>query len=69
MFDMVAILRVNVEMKSSENGASMSIGQVAARFGLPTHALRHWESWNCCHPPGSLATVAATRPVTCTGWR
>lgn len=30
------MLRLNVDMKS--------IGEVASRFGLPTHVLRHWES-------------------------
>jgi DNA-binding transcriptional MerR regulator len=30
------ILGLNVDMKS--------IGEVAARFGLPTHVLRHWEA-------------------------
>ncbi len=30
------MLRLNVDMKS--------IGEVAARFGLPTHVLRHWEA-------------------------
>src|ERR1700754_4289458 len=34
--DMPAIVRLNVDMKS--------IGEVAARFGLPTHVLRHWEA-------------------------
>lgn len=31
-------------MKSSECDVSMSIGELAARFGLATHVLRHWES-------------------------
>jgi MerR family transcriptional regulator, copper efflux regulator len=34
--DMAAIVGLNVDMKS--------IGEVAARFGLPTHVLRHWEA-------------------------
>jgi MerR family copper efflux transcriptional regulator len=34
--DMVAIVGLNADMKS--------IGEVAARFGLPTHVLRHWEA-------------------------
>lgn len=34
--DMAVIVRLNVDMKS--------IGEVAARFGLPTHVLRHWEA-------------------------
>jgi MerR family transcriptional regulator, copper efflux regulator len=33
---MAVIVRPNVDMKS--------IGEVAARFGLPAHVLRHWES-------------------------
>lgn len=28
----------------------MSIGEVAARFGLPTHVLRHWESMGLLGP-------------------
>ncbi|MEV6756709.1 MerR family transcriptional regulator [Streptomyces sp. NPDC051214] len=39
-------------MKSSaDNGASaMSIGALAARFGLATHVLRHWEAMGLLHP-------------------
>lgn len=39
-------------MKSSEDDgtASMSIGDLAARFGLATHVLRHWESRGLLHP-------------------
>ncbi|MFI6284469.1 MerR family transcriptional regulator [Streptomyces sp. NPDC051018] len=39
-------------MKSSgEAGAdAMSIGALAARFGLATHVLRHWESMGLLHP-------------------
>ncbi|WP_064742877.1 MerR family transcriptional regulator [Pseudonocardia spinosispora] len=33
-------------MKSS----SMTIGQVAGHFGLPTHVLRHWESMGLLQP-------------------
>jgi MerR family copper efflux transcriptional regulator len=33
---MVAIVGLNADMKS--------IGEVAARFGLPAHVLRHWEA-------------------------
>ncbi|MFG1998165.1 MerR family transcriptional regulator [Spirillospora sp. NPDC048911] len=35
-------------MKSS--GVSMSIGEVAAHFGLATHVLRHWESMGLLAP-------------------
>ncbi|WP_344279243.1 MerR family transcriptional regulator [Actinomadura napierensis] len=34
-------------MKSS---ATMGIGEVAGRFGLATHVLRHWESVGLLHP-------------------
>lgn len=34
-------LKVNVRMESS--GPEMSIGELAERFGLATHVLRHWE--------------------------
>lgn len=30
-------------MKSSRRGTDWSIGEVADRFGLETHVLRHWE--------------------------
>ncbi|MGS2642534.1 MerR family transcriptional regulator [Streptosporangium sp. LJ11] len=37
-------------MKSSDDGAMMSIGEIAQRFGLPTHVLRHWESMGLLTP-------------------
>ncbi|MFD4604570.1 MerR family transcriptional regulator [Streptomyces sp. NPDC058464] len=39
-------------MKSSEDSdvSAMSIGALAARFGLATHVLRHWESVGLLHP-------------------
>ncbi|MFJ8234075.1 MerR family transcriptional regulator [Streptomyces sp. NPDC094448] len=39
-------------MKSSEDSdvSAMSIGALAARFGLATHVLRHWESMGLLHP-------------------
>jgi MerR family transcriptional regulator, copper efflux regulator len=40
--DMAVIVRLNVDMKS--------IGEVAARFGLPTHVLRHWEAQGLLTP-------------------
>lgn len=36
------MLRLNVHMKS--------IGEVASRFGLPAHVLRHWESEGLLSP-------------------
>jgi MerR family copper efflux transcriptional regulator len=41
------MVRLNVDMKSS---ATMSIGEVAAHFGLATHVLRHWESMGLLWP-------------------
>src|SRR3954451_4791296 len=41
------MLRLNVDMKSS---ATMSIGEVAGRFGLATHVLRHWETMGLLSP-------------------
>lgn len=34
-------MQVNVHMKASER---LTVGEVADRFGLATHVLRHWES-------------------------
>jgi MerR family transcriptional regulator, copper efflux regulator len=39
-------MKVNVHMKSS----GMTIGELAGRFGLPTHVLRHWESAGLLSP-------------------
>ncbi|MFC8127193.1 MerR family transcriptional regulator [Streptomyces sp. NPDC057302] len=38
-------------MKSSQDGAvgTLSIGSLAARFGLATHVLRHWEAMGLLH--------------------
>jgi DNA-binding transcriptional MerR regulator len=37
-------------MKSTPEGPPWSIGDVAARFGLETHVLRHWESVGLLQP-------------------
>jgi DNA-binding transcriptional MerR regulator len=49
---MHVMLRLNVGMKSSQdNGAgTLGIGALAARFGLATHVLRHWEAMGLLHP-------------------
>jgi MerR family transcriptional regulator, copper efflux regulator len=39
-----------VDMKSTPEGPPWSIGDVAARFGLETHVLRHWESVGLLEP-------------------
>ncbi|WP_432040836.1 MerR family transcriptional regulator [Streptomyces chartreusis] len=46
------MLRLNVGMKSSQhNGAgTLSIGALAAQFGMATHVLRHWEAMGLLHP-------------------
>jgi DNA-binding transcriptional MerR regulator len=45
---MLSSLRLNVDMKSTE--ATFAIGDVAQRFGLATHVLRHWESMGLLTP-------------------
>lgn len=37
-------------MKSSQRSSLRSIGDAAARFGLDTHVLRHWEDKGLLHP-------------------
>lgn len=37
-------------MKSSTPDADLTIGDVAGRFGLATHVLRHWESMGLLAP-------------------
>lgn len=44
--DIPAIVRLNGDMKSS----TLSVGEVAERFGLATHVLRHWESVGLLSP-------------------
>jgi MerR family copper efflux transcriptional regulator len=43
------MLQVNVHMKSSADDA-LTIGELARRFGLATHVLRHWESMGLLAP-------------------
>ncbi|MFH8803921.1 MerR family transcriptional regulator [Streptomyces sp. NPDC017936] len=46
------MLRLDVGMKSSEDGGAgtLSIGALAARFGLATHVLRHGEAMALLRP-------------------
>lgn len=37
-------------MKSSVSDLDLTIGELARRFGLPTHVLRHWESMGLLAP-------------------
>jgi len=55
VLDMIVMLRLNADMKSSD--ADLSIGEIAERFGLATHVLRHWESVGLLTP----ARVTASR--------
>ncbi|NEW37621.1 MerR family transcriptional regulator [Nocardia cyriacigeorgica] len=43
-------------MKSShdDDEAEFTIGDVAARFGLATHVLRHWETMGLLQPAGRV---------------
>ncbi|MEU4106131.1 MerR family transcriptional regulator [Streptomyces tanashiensis] len=47
---MATTLVVNADMKSSGTPPTMSIGELAERFGLATHVLRHWESTGLLDP-------------------
>ncbi|MFI0804087.1 MerR family transcriptional regulator [Amycolatopsis lurida] len=44
--DIPGIVRLDDDMKSS----TLSVSEVAARFGLATHVLRHWESVGLLKP-------------------
>jgi MerR family transcriptional regulator, copper efflux regulator len=46
-YSMATTIHVQVNMKSSDR---LSIGQLAARFGLATHVLRHWEEQGLLTP-------------------
>ena len=54
---MAAMMRLNGDMKSTPSGPTMTIGEVAQRFGLAGHVLRHWESVGLLEP----ARVAGAR--------
>jgi MerR family copper efflux transcriptional regulator len=45
---MPSTLHLNVNMKSTV--PPMTIGELAARFGLATHVLRHWEAMGLLEP-------------------
>jgi MerR family copper efflux transcriptional regulator len=42
-------------MKSSRDGTPWSVGDLAARFGLATHVLRHWEQVGLLRPARDTA--------------
>ncbi len=50
-------------MKSSGADVRMTIGEIAARFGLATHVLRHWQSLQL----GAPARAADSRRYYCSG--
>ena len=52
---MPTTLRLHGDMKSTGPAASLSIGEIAARFRLATHVLRHWESVGLLSPPRAVA--------------
>jgi MerR family transcriptional regulator, copper efflux regulator len=47
---MPVTVQLNVHMKSSVSDLDLTIGELARRFGLPTHVLRHWESMGLLAP-------------------
>lgn len=48
-------MQVNVNMKSIPGDANLTIGQLAARFGLATHVLRHWEAVGLLTPAARVS--------------
>ncbi|MCZ7379890.1 helix-turn-helix domain-containing protein [Micromonospora sp. WMMC250] len=48
-------LLLNVDVTSTANPGSMSIGETARRFGLAPHVLRHWESVGLLSPSRAVA--------------
>jgi MerR family copper efflux transcriptional regulator len=47
---MATTLQVKVNMKSSGDPEELTIGELAERFGLATHVLRHWEAVGLLDP-------------------
>jgi MerR family transcriptional regulator, copper efflux regulator len=47
---LVRSLWLHVNMKSSQNGVRWTVGELAERFDLPTHVLRHWETMGLLAP-------------------
>lgn len=48
---MTSMLRLKVDMKSTVTGTTgLTIGEVARRFGIAAHVLRHWESMGLLSP-------------------
>lgn len=57
------MLRLNVNMKSTGADAPLlSIGEVAERFGLATHVLRHWETLGLLTPARDAGARRRYRP-------
>ena len=52
---LVRSLRLNVGMKSSRGETRWTVGELADRFELPTHVLRHWESVGLLDPERDAA--------------
>jgi DNA-binding transcriptional MerR regulator len=46
----VTSVYLHVDMKASERKRSWSVGEMAARFDLPTNVLRHWEATGLLSP-------------------
>jgi MerR family transcriptional regulator, copper efflux regulator len=47
---MSSTMRLNADMKSTPVDDDLTIGVLAARFGLATQVLRHWESVGLLNP-------------------
>ena len=61
---------METDTRSGTPGEEMTIGELAARFGLATHVLRHWEAVGLLGPERRGRTVgAATVGSISTVWR
>lgn len=60
---MPGTLQLNVNMKSRSRPATLTIGELAERFGLATHVLRHWESVGLLAPARAAGGQRRYRPV------
>lgn len=49
------MVRLNVEVRSTADVDGLTVGEVAARFGLHSHVLRHWESMGLLFPQRSVS--------------
>ena len=62
LFDVDASVYLHVNMKASDRDQTWTVGELAARFGLPTNVLRHWESLGLLTPERDASGYRRYRP-------